>query len=228
MSVSQDTLIRFVYGELSADEARDVVLALENDPALRALVEEQRKVRSELESTHAAQSDAEPGSAPIRPTIAVWPRAMRGRNLAAGLAMLAGLGLGVLLAGSLGLGSDIAYERGGLIAGGTLAAALTTQLSNAPQSGITVLSSFWSTRESFCRSFVAIARGSHGLAGIACREGGAWHILATADIAPPQDGVDAEPGLPSSIRAVAAAIIAGEPLNDEAERTARGQDWRPR
>jgi hypothetical protein len=226
MSVSQEALIRFVYGELSAEEACDVARALERDPVLRALVEEQRKVRAGLESAPEIQpAPASPGTVG-----SVSPAAGRGRNLVAGAAMLGGLALGVLLAASFGLGSEIGYERGALIANGTLADALSTAASGTVRSGVRIVSSFWSTRDSFCRSFVMSRGRARGFAGVACREAGVWRITATAELAlgAAEGNVSGESDLPPAIRSAVAAIIAGEPLDQDAERAARGQDWRVR
>jgi hypothetical protein len=240
MTISQDTLIRFVYGELSPDEARRVTIELERDPALRALVDEQRKLRAHFEVGREAQSGPKSTSdaAASAPAAARgWPLSMlplrgaaAGRNLVGGIAMLAGLVLGILLAASLGLGSDISKERGALIAGSALASTLSSQMSGRSRSGIVIVSSFWSTRDSFCRSFVMEGRVPNALAGVACRERGVWRIVALADAAlqEPNASATGEADLPPLIGGAIAAIIAGEPLAEDGERAARSQNWRPR
>ena len=229
MPVSHDTLIRFIYGELSPDDARQVTLELERDPGLRALVEEQRKIKARLETAERnvpADSKAEPESTP-RKFIAL--RGSGARNIVAAAAAAAGLVLGILFADSLGLGSPIKNDNGALIAGGALASALSSQLSSAEGGDVRIASSFWSTRASFCRSFVMRGRAANRLAGIACREGSGWRIVSLGDAAAPQqNAADNEDDLPPLIQGSVSALIAGEPLDDNGERAARSQNWRAR
>ena len=233
MAVSHDVLIRFVYGELPPDEARSVALAMESDPDLRALVDQQRKLRARLERAHTA----EPGNVPpdhtaiaaMRGEVAqdgTTARAGLARNLIAGGAAAMGLLLGILVAGSLGLGADIRNERGALVAGGALARALSRQLSG-DQGQIVIVTSFWSNRESFCRSFLLRGGSPNAIAGIGCREGGVWRLTALGD-AKRGTGANDENVLPPLIRNGAAAMIAGETLDEPAERALRAQNWRPR
>jgi hypothetical protein len=64
--------------------------------------------------------------------------------------------------------------------------------------------------------------------GIACREGGAWRIVATSAVAPSGEGESDALILPAPIRGVMENLIVGEPLSGDAERQARSQGWRAR
>lgn len=139
------------------------------------------------------------------------------RRWIAPAAMAAGIVLGVLLAGSFGLGSDIRSGGGTLFAQGDLAQRLTGELSGNGAVG----PSFWSTDGAFCRVFEAGAGKASGLSGIACRENGGWRIRIVTQT----NGV-AE--LPGSVKATMANLIVGAPLDPDAEQQARRQGWRPR
>ena len=73
-------------------------------------------------------------------------------------AMAAGLLLGILLAGSFGIGSDIRGGSGALFAQGNLAQKLTSELSGNGAVG----PSFWSKEGVFCRVFETRAGAASG------------------------------------------------------------------
>ena len=102
------------------------------------------------------------------------------------MAMAAGIVLGVLLAASFGIGTDMRSDGGTLIAQGELAHMLNTALTSDQQDALSnrarVGASFWSKNGVFCRSFTTQRRAASALAGLACRERGAWRIAALAAI----------------------------------------------
>lgn len=130
-------------------------------------------------------------------------------------AMVSGLVLGVLLAASFGVGSDIRAGDGLLFAQGSLALALSDEMSGARGIG----PSFWSKDGYFCRAFDTRKGANPGLNGIACRERAGWHIrivtTTDTDVMPP------------SVRNTMDSLIVGSPLDAAAERQARRQGWRP-
>jgi hypothetical protein len=132
-------------------------------------------------------------------------------------AMAAGILLGVLLAGSFGIGSDIRAGSGALFAQGNLAQRLTSELSGRGSVG----PSFWSKEGAFCRVFGTSAGTASGLSGIACRESGGWRIRIVTET----NGATETPG---SVKAIMANLIVGAPLDPDAEQQARRQSWRPR
>jgi hypothetical protein len=139
--------------------------------------------------------------------------------------------LGVLLAASFGIGTDLRGETGSLVAQGELAQALSTRLSNEETPGGTqVGASFWSKNGSFCRSFAMRGNAETGMAGIACRERGQWRIAVMATVAPGEiaSGPLVPAALPASVRGVMENLIVGQTLDADAERQARSQGWRVR
>ena len=148
-------------------------------------------------------------------------------------AMAAGLALGVLLAASFGLGADMRSSGGTLLAQGELAHVLSTALvsdeRNLRPTVARVGTSFWSKNESFCRTFITQRVGQTVLAGIACRERGAWRIPVVAIDDSRESGETSIMGnLPAPVRSVMDNLIVGAPLDGAAERQARNQAWHPR
>jgi hypothetical protein len=218
MTVPPDVLKDFIEGKLAHQEASGVAAQIADDPDLAAYVEDQKAFQAALASPPMA-----------------WLRRMgerTSRRVASwipAIAMAAGIVLGVLLAGSFGIATDMRSAGGALIAQGELAHMLNTTLSSdaedLPASRARVGASFWSKNGVFCRSFTTQRNAQSALAGIACRERGAWRIATMAAIEA-GDGT-APSALPASVRTVMENLIVGEPLKDEAERQARSQGWRP-
>jgi hypothetical protein len=218
MTISPDRLKNFIDGRLAAEEASGIAARIENDPDLAAYVEDQKAVKA----------------AGVSPAM-LWLNSVRDQAAARSaswipaFAVAAGIGLGVLLAASFGIGTDVRSDDGALIAEGELARILSTALAddgNPAPAAARVTASFWSKNDSFCRSFVTRGNAQSALAGVACRERGAWRIAATATIAP-NVSVD-RVTLPASIRNVMDNLIVGMPLDSDAERQLRNQGWRAR
>ena len=222
MTVPPDVLKAFIEGKLAHQEASGVAAQIANDPDLAAYVEDQKAFQAALASPQLA-----------------WLRrtgeraARRSASWIPAMAMAAGIVLGVLLAASFGIGTDMRSDGGALIAQGELAHMLNTALISDQQDALSnrarVGASFWSKNGVFCRSFTTQRRAESALAGLACRERGAWRIAALAAI---ESGESAGPQqvsdrLPASVRTVMENLIVGEPLKEDAERQARSQGWRP-
>ena len=221
MTISSELLKNFIDGKLAADEASRIAAHIANDPDLAAYVEDQRALKAVLAS----------------PT-AIWLARVRERivtkstNWIPALAMATGIGLGVLLAGSFGIATDLRSQDGTLIAQGALGHVLSTSLAaskeNARMAAARVKASFWSTNGSFCRIFVTRGNAESALAGIACRERGAWRIAAMETMTPGNTPDLSLAALPASVRGVMDNLMVGQPLDSNAERQARNQDWRVR
>ena len=221
MTVSPDTLEAFIDGRLAAEDAKTVAAEIAANPELAAYVEDQKALKAALSSPTAA-----------------WLR-RTGKRIGAGTeswipaaAMAAGIALGVVLAGSFGIGTDIRSDNGALIAQGDLAQMLTTALpgeeSIGQLAGPRIGSSFWSKNAVFCRTFATKTAAPSAMAGIACRERGAWRIAAIAATAPSEAESRDSVVLPAAVRGIMENLIVGEPLNSDAERQARSQGWRAR
>ena len=222
MTVPPEILKAFIEGKLAHQEASGVAAQIANDPDLAAYVEDQKAFQAALAS----------------PPLA-WLRgageraARRSASWIPAIAMAAGIVLGALLAASFGIGTDMRSDGGALIAQGELAHMLSTALPSDQQDALAnharVGASFWSKNGVFCRSFTMQKGRESALAGIACRERGAWRIAAMAATEPGEITAPRQEsaGLPASVRTVMENLIVGEPLKEEAERQARSQGWRP-
>jgi len=255
MTVTPETLMAFIDGELPPDEQRRVAAEVAKDPALAGYVEQQQKLMTELKAAFAPVI-----AAPIPPKIekAVWEteipaetnfatpflarlsRMWRQHVVNAGGswipagAMAAGVVLGVLLANSFGTGTLMRSDGGVLVAQGELAQTLTTELaadqSSERPSAARIGVSFWSKEGTFCRSFTTRPTTRGALAGVACRDNDNWKITTLA-AAEPQEGTPfstAGAEMPASVRAAVTAMISGDPLDADQERAARNQNWRVR
>jgi hypothetical protein len=220
MAISSELLNDFIDGKLAADEASGIAARIADDPELAAYVEDQRALKAALGSP-----------------AAVWLHRWRERiavkhaSWIPALAMATGIGLGILLAGSFGIATDLRSQDGALIAQGELAHVLSASLAADAQNSrmaARVAASFWSKNGSFCRVFVTRGNAESALAGIACRERGAWRIAAMATMAPSDAAQLTLSALPASVRAVMDNLIVGQPLDANAESQARNQDWRVR
>ena len=218
MTVPPDILKAFIEGKLGLQEANGVAAQIAGDPDLAAYVEDQKAFQAAL------------ASPPLTWLRRIGERAAaRGGSWIPALAMAAGIVLGVFLAGSFGIATDMRSAAGTLIAQGELAHMLNTALASeaesVPLNRARIGASFWSKNGVFCRSFTTQSSAQGALAGIACRERGAWHIVAMAAV--DVEGAGMPLALPVSVRAVMENLIVGEPLKDDAERQARSQGWRP-
>jgi len=219
MTISPDLLNDFIDGKLSSEEASSFAAKLASDPELAAYVEDQKAVRAALSAPSVARLRR--WNERIADSSATWIPAA---------AMAAGIVLGVLLAASFGIGTDLRGANGSLVAQSELAQALSAGLSNEQARGNTqVGASFWSKNGAFCRGFTVRGTAESAMAGLACRERGAWRIAAMATVAPDEISFPLVPAaLPPSVRAVMENLIVGQTLDADAERQARSQGWRVR
>jgi negative regulator of sigma E activity len=249
MTVTRETLMAFVDGELAPDEERRVAAEVEKDPALNAYVEQQKKLAGTLKSAFAPVLDA---PIPERIERAVRETPVPSASLLARLqrlwherktrtsqswipaaALAAGIALGILLDGSFGSGTDIRTKDGALIAQGALAQALTVELASEQtadtRSAARIGVSFRSADGLFCRSFETQTGARRAVAGIACLKDGDWQIAALAGATPRAEGefATAAGDMPPVIRSALGAMIAGDPLDAAQERTARDRGWQP-
>jgi anti-sigma factor RsiW len=116
--------------------------------------------------------------------------------------------------------SDVATEGGTLVASGKLATALDTQLASNQRADapVRIGLSFRDRAGRTCRSFEGAA-----LAGIGCRSEDGWTLERTMPGSRQADYRQAGSG---DLAAAAAAMMAGDPFDDPAERKARAEGWR--
>jgi hypothetical protein len=140
--------------------------------------------------------------------------------------MAASLAIGVVAGALFVPGHDDALlvergERG--VAGASIARALDTRLASEGGAPIAVQLSFVDRTGRYCRTFAAPAA-----AGLACRDGAQWTVVAAAQPAPAATGEmrQAATALPRPVLAAVDAQMAGGALDATQERAARDRGWR--
>lgn len=134
--------------------------------------------------------------------------------------MAASLAVGVI-AGALFMPRS--GSEGVVVAGSTLTRALDTQLAGDASSTVAVQLSFLDRDGRYCRTF-----GTASTAGLACREGTQWNVVATApaSAANGRGMRQAATPLPKPVLDAVDAKIAGNALDAAQERAARDRGWR--
>jgi len=254
MTVTRETLMAFVDGELAPDEERRVAAELAKDPELNAYVEQQRALAAKLRTAFAPILEAPiperieravreteiPSVSSSAPALfarlqRIWREqtARAGQSWIPAGAMAAGIVLGVALAGSFGTATEMRTKGGALIAQGDLARTLTVELASEQtpetRSAARIGVSFWSRDGAFCRSFETQGGARGAVAGIACLKDGDWKIASLANVEPRASGVFATAAaeMPATVRAALNFMISGDPLDAQQERAARNQGWAP-
>lgn len=246
MTFSEETLIAYADGELDAATRAAVEAAVAGDPQLAQRIARHRALRARVQEAFAPVL-AEP--VPERLLASVRGGAtQRGDNVIALKArvrprwswpqwgaMAASLLIGVLLGPTLlrPAAPQAALETSGgrVLAGGVLAQALSQQLASAqpPAAPVAIGVSFRARSGDYCRTFVL--RETESLAGLACRAGSSWQVLALAQGAAPGAAgsgyVQAASTLPPAVARTLDDLIAGEPLDAAAESAARERGWIP-
>ena len=130
-----------------------------------------------------------------------------------------------------GLTPMIGDHHGVLAAQGALSRALETDLAGqaqAPDQAVRIGVSFRTADKTFCRTF-QVLRGE-ALAGVACRDAGGWQVRVA--VAQAGQGVNASgyrtasTSTPPAVSAAVDAMIAGSPLDAQAEAAAKAKGWR--
>jgi len=251
MTLTRETLMAFVDGELAPEEERRVAAEVAKDPSLSAYVEQQKELAAKLRTAFAPVLEA-PIPARIEravretkaPSAVPSPSSLLGRLqriwreqtaraggswIPAG-ALTAGILIGVALSGSFGTGTQMRTQGGALIAQGELARVLMMELASETADARSTASigvSFRSTDGAFCRSFETEAGARGAVAGIACLRDGDWQIAALASAEPRGAGEFSTAGgdMPATVRTALNAMISGDPFNADQERAARNQGW---
>jgi hypothetical protein len=245
MTFSDEVLMAYADGELDTATREQVQDAINKDPEIARRVASHRALRDALRSsfdpvlgervpdrliTAARARSHEPAEsrvvplfrnrAPVRP----WPR---WAALAASFVLGA---LALQFGTSLRKPGSLTEHNGQLLASGALEQALSNQLAG-PQTGqapVQIGVSFRSKSGHYCRTFEL--RETTPLGGLACNEAGNWklEILARGDVAPannPEYRPAGSPLPPAVLRAVNDNIV-GDPMDAQAEASARDHQWR--
>lgn len=199
------------------------------DRLLAAVLQADAATRPAVPPASLHGAAARPGGPRPRPARAVW----QGFAIAASLALVLG---GVVGFGLGRMGSPAPGQQAPALAGlpdGPAAAALAGALERAasgsatpwPGGRVTILHSH-PTRLGICRDFVLEGGTGAGLAGLACREGGAWVVRLAVQRGAGGDATRPAGGEEPLVQDLLDRIEAGAPLDAGAERAAIARGWR--
>jgi hypothetical protein len=243
MNFSDETVMAYVDGELDDATRAALERAAADDSDLAQRIARQRGLRARLGQALDPVLDEplpERLLAPLRspprgatsnvvalrpprapPSRWSWPQ---GGAIAASLIL--GLWAGARLELPL-IGGPLYTSEGRLVAGGSLAHALSQQLSSTQpaSAGAQIGVSFRARDGGYCRTFVL--RAKEALAGLACRAQGRWRITVLQAAQPDATGAyrPAAASLPPAVTRAVDELMSGEPLDAAEERAARGSDW---
>lgn len=228
MTPDDAMLMAYADGELDAITAKRIERAIAGDPALALRVEEHRALRAQLAAAFPLGDTPDPLETVIRTApVPLTPRLVPARlpiwrkPWSQAGAMAACLVIGLFVGGNLRTDSVATDGSGALVASGALAQALDTQL-EATDGKTRMLVTFRDAQGRYCRVF------SGSVDGIACRDDGKWRLVRTAggSRAPGTDYRQAGSGS-MALMADAQALMAGDPLDADAERKAQQSGWKP-
>lgn len=230
MSFDAATIAAFVDGELDDLTARRVERAAETDAALAAGIARHRALKVRL-AAHYAPVVQEAIPDRLRSLLTVDDKVdasltdrRNAKRTRLGMVHWGAMAASLVLGLTIGLrpwnpAADVATEGGTLVAAGSLASALDTQLASN-QTGDTAVRiglSFEDKSGRYCRSFE-----SRTLDGIGCREGGHWQLERTLRGRANGDYRQASSG---ELAGMASAMMGRDALDAEGERTARDAGW---
>lgn len=241
----------YVDGELDAAARTEVEAAMRNDPTIEKRIAQQRQLRANIELAYAEEltepvpdrllaaargvvhkSEAnivrpDEARAALAATSRIEARTSRWRlvaPMAASLLIGVGIGFFAWRQSDLIVTED---SKGALVAGGSLARGLSSQLAGdrATQSSVEIGLSFLAKSGDYCRTFTLLDASS---AGFACRHSNRWEIRMLTESGPLRGGSGyraAGSALPPAIRSAVEDQISGEPLDRAAEIAARKEQW---
>lgn len=231
MKPSEEILMAYADGELDDAGRGQVEAAMAGDPAIARRIAEFRSQREHLRTAFdRVLSEPVPlhliaavqGVQRIRPVRRwSWPEF---GAMAASVIFGAVFSWAVLQSGNEPM---IAATDQGLIARGLLAQSLSEHLAGDPGAGgVQIGLSFRDRSGAYCRTFAL--RESSGLTGLACRAEQGWelHILSRGGGRDDATYRMAGASMPPEIMRAVQERIAGNPLDADAEESAKASGWR--
>jgi hypothetical protein len=229
----EEAIFAYIDGELDEAERGRIEAAIAADPALQAIVSEHRALAARLNGAFATVLElplppalarsATPGAEVIsladeRARRNPRPRPV-GQWAALAATLVAGLIGGAILRG--GPAGPVSERGGQLIASGSLAMALDTQLASTQgaQDPVRIGLTFRNHRGAICRSFTAQANE-----GVACHEGHDWQLRGLLAHEKASTG-DYRLAASAGTAEMVDALIAGEALDQTQERAALAAHW---
>lgn len=249
MKFSPETLMAYADGELDTETRRQIEFAMATDPDVAEQIAKLKARRLELqtafagvleepvpdrliEATKSAGASAPlQGSAPVTELAAVRAAKHGGRERRWSwrelTAMAATLLVGLIIGRNvLQTGESLVTANGRLEAGGPLAAALSRQTGGETSGGVAIGLTFKSRAGEYCRTFGLTGQAS--IAGLACRDDGAWRVDAIARTATSAEGDYRMAGAempPALLRAIEDSM-AGDAFDAKEEAEAMRNDWK--
>lgn len=246
MTFSDQTLSAYVDGELDAATRAVLEAAMATEPQLAERIARQRALRERVREAFAPVL-TEPLPDRLLASVRGAPAGTRAGNVIAlqarsrprwswphwgaiAASLIVGVLLGPLLLRPSAPQVSLETSSGRVLAGGVLARALSQQLASAqPGSApVAIGVSFRARSGGYCRTFVL--HGTQPLAGLACREGPAWAVMALAQSEAQGSGggySQAGSALPPAVSRTLDELIVGEPLDAAGEAAARAHGWNP-
>jgi len=241
MSFDEATIMAYVDGECDAVTVKRIEKAIETDAALAKRIEQAQALCNKLSAhydpvveeavpdrltamlTASAASSVDSSFGARKADKDLGKQRRRSMGIAQWGAMAATLALGIVVGQyGLGGGSDAPFvEQGGaLVASGPLEDALETQLASAQgdDSDYRIGMTFRAKGGNICRSF-----SGEAVSGIGCREGQQWKMHSTL---PGGTQGDYQQASSSEINAVAAEMMADQPVDADTERQLLESGWK--
>lgn len=230
MNFDATTIAAFVDDELDDLTARRIERAAETDATLAAEIARYRALRARLAEHYGPVCD-EPVPGRLRALLVDESKVdtsladrREARRARFGAMQWGAIAASLVLGLTIGLrpwtpAAEVLIDNGALVAAGSLANALDTQLASnqAPDAAVRIGISFEDKAGRYCRSFE-----SRALAGIGCRQGDHWRLERTLSGGAASDYRQASS---DELGAAAAAMMVQEVLDAEDERRARDAGW---
>ena len=244
MTLSDETLMAYVDGELDATARAEVEAAMLQNPELAQRVARQKALRGRVRLAFQKVAD-EPVPERLLAAVHAAPAVRRESNVIPirrkpqrrwswpeWSAIAASLVMGILGSQIFVHFSDsttmLASRGGTVVAEGALSRALSTQLAAAQtaKTPVQLGVSFRSRAGAYCRTFSL--RDSSELAGMACRQGEDWRVQVLARGESVTNGAYRQAGsaMPKAVWQAVEENIAGDPLDAQGEAEAKGKGWR--
>jgi len=244
VTLSDETLMAYVDGELDAAARAEVEAAMLRNPELAQRVARQKALRGRVRLAFQKVAD-EPVPERLVSAVRAAPAARHENNVIPlrrkpqrrwswpeWSAMAASLIMGILASQMFVHFSDsttmLASRGGSVTAEGALARSLSSQLAanQTAKTPVQIGVSFRSRAGDYCRTFSL--RDSSGLAGMACRQGEDWRVQVLARGESVTNGAYRQAGsaVPKAVWQAVEDTISGDPLDAQGEAEAKGKGWR--
>jgi hypothetical protein len=232
--------------ELDAQTRAAVEAAMASDPDISRRIAQHKALRSQVHSAFKKVLD-EPVPARLLQVVRSESSGPRKDNLvplrrrqvwlwawpqwsAIAASLIVGVIAGWLALARFGTG-PVVMRGGRILASGMLADTLSDQLAadQSATAAVRIGVSFRSKSGEYCRTFTL--HQTAALAGLACRSSDGWRVSVLAGTQSPGGGSgayrQAASVMPPAVIAAVGDLIAGAPLDAQAEAAARGKHWQP-